>query len=151
MQNEAQTKVISGVTYGVYMLPPRIANRMLIRIVKIVGPSLGVLLEEVDEEEGLKGLMNSTKVDGAFIGKVARELCARLDEKTLEGIMDTFAEVSEVDGASMPKVFDAHFRGKVGEMYVWFIFALEVNYSSFGNAWDIDLSQRTQATQSASK
>lgn len=150
-QHEAQSKTISGDTYLVYALPPRIANKMFIRIIKTVGPSLGVLLEELDEDDakkGLKGLLDNPKIDGAFIGKVARELCERLDEDEIERMMNDLAKVSEVEGGgSLFKIFDIHFQGKIGELYAWFAFALQANFANFGNAWSTDSSPSLQASQ----
>lgn len=149
MQTEAQSKEISGDTYKVYMLPPRQANKILIRIVKTVGPSLGVFIEELDDDAlkgGLGGLMDNTKIDGAFIGKVAKELCERLDENEIERMMDTFAKVSEVNDVNLLKVFDGHFHGKIGELYAWFAFALQANFQDFGRAWGTDSSSSLQAS-----
>ena len=149
MQTEEQKKVISGCTYTVYMLPPRQANKILIRIVKTVGPSLGVLIEELPDDAvkgGLKGLMDNVDIDGAFIGKVAKELCERLDENEIERMMDTFAKVSEVNGVNLLSVFDGHFHGKIGELYAWFAFALQANFQDFGRAWGTDSSPSLQAS-----
>jgi len=152
MQNEIQKTTISGDTYGVYMLPPRVANKMLIRIVKTVGPSLGLVVEELDDDAvkgGLVGLMKNPKIDGSFIAKVAQELCERLDEDQIEGMMDTLADVSEVEGkGNLLKAFDAHFHGKIGELYAWFAFALQVQFGNFGSAWSTDLSASLQAKAS---
>lgn len=149
MQTEAQSKEISGDTYSVYMLPPRIANKMFIRIVKAVGPSLGVLIEELDDDDikgGIKGLMDNPDLNGAFIGKVAKELCERLDEDEIEGMMDALAKVSEVEGKGILfKVFDSHFQGMIGELYAWFAFALQVQFGNFGRAWNTDLLPSLQA------
>ncbi len=157
MQTEVQTKAISGSTYGVYMLPPRTANRMFIRIIKTVGPSLGVLLEELDESDdeagikgGLEALMDNPKLNsGAFIGKIAKELCERLNENEIEEMMNTLMKVSEVDGAKMAGVFDAHFMGKIGALYAWFGFALQVQYGNFGDAWTNDSPPSVQAKTGA--
>ncbi len=149
MQSETQTKVISGCTYAVYMLPPRTANKMLIRIVKTVGPSLGVFLDELDDDDakgGLAALMDNPKIDVAFISKVAKELCERLDENEIESMMDTLAKVSEVEGTgNLLKIFDSHFQGKIGELYAWFAFALQVQFGNFGSAWGTDSLPSLQA------
>lgn len=151
MQTDAQNKEISGDIYAVYMLPPRTANKMLIRIIKTLGPSLGVLIEELDLDEddakgGLKGLMENPNIDAAFISKVARELCERLDENEIEGMMDALAKVTEIEGKGILfKVFDSHFQGMIGELYAWFAFALQVQFGNFGRAWNTDLLPSLQA------
>ncbi len=149
MQTDAQSKEISGDIYQVYMLPPRIANKMFLRIVKTVGPSLGVLIEELDEDDvkgGIKGLMDNPDINGAFIGKVAKELCERLDEDEIERMMDSLAKVTEVEGKGILfKVFDSHFQGMIGELYAWFAFALQVQFGNFGRAWNTDLLPSLQA------
>ncbi len=152
MQTDIQTKLISGETYGVRMLAPRTANKMFIRIIKTVGPSLGVLVEELDEDKvkgGLKGLMENPDIDGTFIAKVAKELSERLDENEIEHMMDTLAKVSEIEGVGLFNVFDKHFHGKIGELYVWFAFALQVQFGNFGRAWTDDSSPNLQAKTDA--
>lgn len=157
MQTDVQTKAISGSTYAVYMLPPRIANRVFIRIIKTVGPSLGVLLEELDDGDakkgikgGLEALMDNPKLNsGAFIGNIAKELCARLDEDEIDEMMSILVKVSEVDGMKMAGVFDAHFQGKIGALYAWFGFALQVQYGNFGDAWTNDSPPSVQAKTGA--
>ena len=91
-------------------------------------------------------VLDNPDINGAFIGKVAKELCERLDEDEIEGMMDALAKVSEVEGKGISfKVFDAHFQGGIGELYAWFAFALQVQFGNFGRAWNTDLLPSLQA------
>jgi len=123
-QRDSQTKSIDGCGYTVYMLPPKVARKILVRIFQVLGPSLGEAFSR--DEEKLS----------AAIGPIIREFTDRLSDDDLEWMMTALADVTMIDpggGKTIPLkgVFDGHFQGKIGSMLRWFAFALEVQFSDF--------------------
>ena len=123
-QTDLQTRTIAGVKYGVYMLPPRLARKMLVRIFQVIAPSAG----EAFKREGQEIL-------DAF-GPVLATLADRLNDDDLEWMMGELAKVSTVEvepgkAPQLDKIFDIHFRGRIGQMFKWFAFAVEVQYADF--------------------
>lgn len=122
-QDTSKTKDIGGVSYEVFMLPPRVGMSMLVDIGKVVGPALGLV--NAGSEDGNENEM--------FM-KVASTLISGIDKQTLNYVCDKLSEVTHVNGMPLDKVFDSHFMGKMGSLFQWLVFALEVQYSDFLNA-----------------
>lgn len=123
-QGDCQTRVIDGMKYGVYMLPPRLARKMLVRIFQVLAPSAGELFSREDEEVS------------KAIGPALSSLADRLNDDDLEWMMSELAKVTTAEIASgkepfIGAIFDMHFRGKIAHMMKWFTFALEVQFSDF--------------------
>lgn len=119
-QNEGQSREIDGVTYTVYMLPPRKVRDMSLDLGKILGPSFGRFIDAAQSGE------NKDVFAEGF-----RDIFDRITKEQLNSMMDEMSAVSEADGVRLKGIFDAHFLGNVGRMFKWFRFALEVNFSDF--------------------
>jgi hypothetical protein len=120
---ESKEKQIGEHTYLARQLPATKAHKLLIRIGKILGPAIG---------GGLDGVKGSFKDDAAgAIGRAVSGLFERATPDEVDAILKEFVEYSEVDGKPLKSCFDLHFAGKLADMYLWFAFALEVNYSDF--------------------
>lgn len=113
---EEKTKVIGENTYLVRQLSVTPAQRLFVRVSKLIGPALALAASE-----GKKGL-----------GAAASEFFARLSEDEVEMITQQMAAVSEVNGKPMKACFELHFS-KAGpkELWTWLLFALEVQFGDF--------------------
>lgn len=145
-QQDNESKTIDGAQYIVYMLPPRTARKILVKIVQTIAPAISG-----DSDSVVRAL--STVAD-------------RLNDEDLDWIMNELAKVTKVNlgGDKAPMlsgIFDAHFKGKMGVMFSWFGFALKVQYGNFWSVWgdgsvpDIkavlaDLGSRYQSTSTGS-
>lgn len=116
IEDQSKSKEIDEHTYTVSPLGAFPAQRLLVRIGKIIAPLAG----------GFKGLDQEMDL-GPAIGRLFE--VATPDE--IEFIIKELAKNSQVDGKLLSTVFDIHFRGKLLTMYKWAAFALEVNYSDF--------------------
>lgn len=133
-QNEGQSREIDGVTYTVYHLPPRKARDMTIDIGKALGPSFGRFIDS---------FQTSGSVD--VFAEGFRDLFDRLSKDMLNSMMEEMSAVSEADGVRLKGIFDVHFLGRVGPMFKWFRFALEVNFQDFFSIWKDVMSQFQEA------
>lgn len=123
-QSDCKTKTIDGTKYGVYMLPPKLARKMLVRIFQVLAPSAGEMFSRESEEVA------------TVIGPVLSSLADKLSDDDLDWMMSELAKVSTAEVAPskepfLEPLFDVHFRGRIAHMLKWFAFALEVQFSDF--------------------
>ena len=128
-QADLKTKEICGQQFQVAMLPPRKAQRILVEMTKVVGPGFASVLGEASKS---KGKIMDADID---FQAVATQLFMGLTPEILESHQQQFAEKTLVDGRPLTGLFDAVFLGKLVKMYTWHAFAIEVNFSDFGEAF----------------
>lgn len=121
-QRDYHEEAIDGVTYQVRMLPARRAQRLLIRLGRIIGPGLGAL-QDLDEELGT-----------ALFARAASALFLSADEEAVDGILMELAEVTLADGKPLKPIYDIHFAGRIFSAGRWAAFALKAQYSDFSDA-----------------
>jgi hypothetical protein len=119
---EVRIKMIGGERRAlVSQLPAMRSLRLLTRLGRVVGPSLGLLF----------------KGDDAQLGEAISALFARLDENEVEHLVSELLFESgariEVGGqlAEVKSVFASEFAGDLGAVGALVLEALKVNYSSF--------------------
>ena len=116
MAIEAKTKSIGASDYTVEPHGAIKGRALLLRLVKVVGPSL-------------------TAVSQDSIPDAIRSLLDGLTEEDLTFLCNEFAAKTmvTVDGGELQlsKIFDAHFIGSYVEMIQWLAWAIEVNFGSF--------------------
>ncbi len=112
---EEKTKQIGASTYMVRQLPATQAQRLFVRLSKLVGPAIAEL----------------TGNGKAGIKTAAVHVFAQLNESDVEDITKQMAKMSEADGKPLHLIFDHHFTGKHAELWQWLLFSLEVQYQDF--------------------
>lgn len=112
---EEKTKQIGSHSYLVRQLPATQAQRLFVRLSKLVGPALAEVTN--GGAAGLKG--------------AAMQLFSQLNEQDVEDITKQMAKMSEVDGRQLSACFDVHFTGLHSELWQWLMFALEVQFQDF--------------------
>lgn len=122
---KTETRVIDGVEYRVTQFGALEGRKVLLRLLKAVGPLFAAFAELKGEGEGkLKDAI--PHLDSALNG---------LKEEDLEYLCDVFARCTEVKlngkWPNLPDVFDLHFTGKYISMFAWLKFCVEVNFSDF--------------------
>lgn len=132
-QMDSREKVIDGVTYTIYMLPPKVAMDLLVDVSKVVGPSLGALLDAA-ESKGNGGSVLDLDITSPTISNALGALLERVDKKTLRSMIDQLVPVSMADGVKLEGAFDIHFRGRLGSMFKWLFFALQTQFGDFIDA-----------------
>lgn len=115
-QDYLKSENIDGHKFEIYMLPPKQALSTLTEIGKMIGPSLGSVVDG----------------DEADLGGALKAFFDNIDNPKLISIMDRLAEKTMVDGKPLKgNNFDLVFMGKIGLMFKWFMFALRSQYSDF--------------------
>lgn len=135
-QLDSQTKIIDGVTYTVAMLDPLAANDLLIDIMHVVGPSLGAgvgaFAGAFTDGDG-DGL--DTKADPLMLEKAISGFFERCTKQKLRETIDVLARVTTVEISSktpcLQTILAEHFKGKLGKMYEWLAFAIQVELGDF--------------------
>lgn len=134
-QKEGVTKVIGEHEYTMYMLPPLVSNRLLIKLGKLVSPALGALLDAFSGSKGFKidELLDSS-VESTKFSRAVKELTENLEDTSLDPFIENLRKVTHVKGfGELDKVFDEFFRGGLDEMYKWLFWGMAVQWGkSFG-------------------
>ena len=115
-------KNIDGKEYQFGLLNPFKANKLLIKLTKIIGPALGSMTKGGDVES----------IMDMDLSEVMEGLCSRLDEDQLETIMITLFEQVICEGDSMSQSFvETEFKGSLNTLYKVAFAALEVQFGDF--------------------
>lgn len=114
---ETKTRQIGEYKYRCTQLGALKGRKVLVRLLKTVGPALDGVSE-------------------GSVGSLLGKLASSLDEDTVDYLCDTMAARTEVElpsgkSVDLAGIFELHFAGKYGEMVKWLAFAVEVNFSSF--------------------
>lgn len=109
---------INGWTYHITKLGALTGNKLMARIIRVIGPSF-------DELRG---------DDGEPVTK----LCAALKDEEFDYVCNTLSKETRVSPVEQPDVewllkdrFDTHFSGHYGSMVLWVKACLEANYGNF--------------------
>lgn len=141
---ETKEKTIGDYTYRVSQLPASKARKLLIRLFRVAGPSLGKVLESLEGKDGtmqvaaLKGDKGGIDVDLSKISDALALLATNVFEEDFEYVVATLLREDRVEympeGKWMPlnmQLADLHFAGKLDQLFKLIAFALEVNYAGF--------------------
>lgn len=138
-QNQTQTEVIDGIRYTVRMLPARKGYKLALRMAKAAGPAIAMFVDKA-VSGGADAVLNESISEGTFSTAVAT-LVDRLDESTVDDVIQQMSECTEADGQLLHRIFDLHFMGAYDRMVKWLAFALKVNFGNFTAALGDALSQ----------
>ena len=129
---ETVEETIGKHRFQITQLPGLVSLRVFTRLVKLLGPSIGTVVNSDAE------LANLLDQDVGKLGTAIATLCVDLDVDEVESLARVFAKYSKVevggeDGfAEMGDViFNATFKGDIGSLLLWFGACVRVNYSSF--------------------
>ena len=133
-QVDGETKEIGGRKFTVYRFAPKLARRHLLKIGKVLGPSLGQVAEASMGQAKASG---KDALDADIpIGEVIGGVVERLDEDYVEALMDDCAKVTHCEpGGELWKTYDAVFLGNPRAQFEWFMFALKVQFGDFLDGW----------------
>jgi hypothetical protein len=99
----------------VRQLPATQAQKLFVRLSKLVGPAIAEL----------------TGNGKAGIKTAAANLFDKLSENDVEEITKQMAKMSEADGKPLHLVFETHFKGRHADLWKWLLFSLEVQFQDF--------------------
>lgn len=132
-QTDPHTTTIGDREYTVYRLPPKVAWDHTLKLGKVLGPSLGHVLEAF--AKGPDGEVDIAAVIGSLMD--------RIDIEHSKQLRDEFAKRTTVaPGGKLNEVYAAVFGDNPTHQFKWFAFAMKVQFSDFLSEWagDFDLS-----------
>jgi len=130
---ETKTKRIGDFDYRVRQLSDPQGTKLLVRLTKIVVPTVAAGLKGLpDETEG----MTLADLSTAAIGDALLMLSDKITEDDMAFLCDTLAADTEFSAAGgeawVPLTGDKHhWSGRYLQKFQWIAFALEVNYADF--------------------
>ncbi len=144
---KTQDKQIGSYTYRVTQLGARKGQAVLLALARsallpaAAGALGGLDAKALASLRGPDGRVNlataNVVVFAPALARVARELAERLDAPTFEFITTSFADATEVIGATgdavkLSALYDQHFAGRYEDLAAWLYFSAEVNFGFFG-------------------
>ena len=132
---ETKLRTIDGVEYRVAQLGWKEGRTALVRLLKVVGPSVGEAFKLAQVEPGKKFELDRS-VSAAAVGALFTELAQRLTEEDFAYLTDIMVPKTEVHrgGDAWVRLSDEihwHFAGDYWRCFKWLAFCLEVNYLGF--------------------
>jgi hypothetical protein len=126
---EPVEKTIDGEKYTFCQLPAKKSLKLLTRLVKIVGPSLGAAVGSVAEGD----IDIQTVLDRHLdLGAVVAALCDRLEENEVEAIVDTLlSQVIHAGQGEVSQKFEVLFAGRLPHLFKVLAAALQLEYGDF--------------------
>ncbi len=148
-QAEPVEKTIDGVKYVMYMLPPKPSYRLFIKVIKMVGPALGPVLDTAlaGKSKSETTSFLDREVGPDFFSKAASRLFESLDESVLDRVVDEFAAVTEADGIFLNKTFDSHFMGSLDQMAKWLGWGMKAQWGKLLSVWVDEIKSRQPGRQ----
>lgn len=150
---ETREKEIDGVIYSVTQLPARRALRLKAKIIRIFGPAISQMvltmtdpsekdIEKMseDEKKAYQKYVPDNAVDAVRIEDIKRSsivksmqlLASNIDDKTFDEVCSDILVGVRSNGVELtPALIDSSFAGKIVNLYLLILFALEVNFGDF--------------------
>lgn len=134
---ESETRTINGKTYVFFQFPATKGVKVWLKLVKILGNPLTLLVQNIAKGSSGKGIKGALEKElGSFLADISLEtvvadLLERVDVEDTTGIiMDLMSSVS-YEGKPLNEIFDIHFKGSYMSLCKVIAAALEVQYSDF--------------------
>jgi hypothetical protein len=155
-QRDSQSKEIGGYRYTVSMLDPLTAEDLLVMVIGVIGPAIGAAAGALADDGGGLGeidMGNILDAPGApkMLEHALGSLCHRLDRQQIREAIGMLSPVTTVDiNGKQPflrDIFSAHFRGRLGAMNKWLLFAIKVQLADFFGSLGPDIGAVLQAAR----
>jgi len=131
---QATKRIIGEHTYEVRQLPATPAYLMFLDLSKMVAPSMAAGVASVAGGGGLAQALEA-ELNGDFLLRAVEGLVDRLDNAKVQSIIQQLANHTAVvigeRKLELAQQFEVQFAGRIGEMFRWLAFALEVNFGDF--------------------
>ena len=126
---EPVEKTIDGEQYTFCQLPPKKSLKLLMRLLRIVGPTMGVAM---DGARGGRVDVKTLLEADIDIARIVSTLCERLDENEVEAIVDgLLSQTIHAGNGEVSKRFDVLFGGRLPHLFKVLAEALRVEYGDF--------------------
>lgn len=132
VRSNFKTITIGGTEYTITYYSSTISLEILTRIAKHVGEPLGRLFDGESKlgEDGLEAKLSEV------LPGVLKSLSSNLDRKETVSLIKDIMDCLQVKTGDITAkvVFDEHFRGNIGQVFVVMMEVLKFQYGSLGNA-----------------
>ena len=114
---------VDDTTYRTTHYAATVANKLLTRIARIVGPGFATL--------GVAGM--DAEVTPDLIGTAVSSLLAQTDESDMDDLLKKIISTTQIidSNGNRPIIFDTDFAGKIGHLYKVVKEVLSFQYSDF--------------------
>lgn len=144
-----ESRLLGNHRYSVTTCPASEGRRILVKLLKLLGPTLAPILSGVDTkglraratigtgETGEPVGWSVLDMEGKTLAEALQEFSSRLSSELVEDLAATFGACSEVHlGGERAlqltlETQEEHFSGNYSEFTKWIAFALEVNFKDF--------------------
>ena len=129
IMRELVERVIDDNTYIFHQLPVSLSLKILIRITKIIGPTLGSVFDGLGKDfpDTMKELMGA---DLEF-SKITNTIFSSIDEEITVSTIKELLSKTIVDGKNLSDVFEVHFQRNHLHLLKVIKSGLEVEYGNF--------------------
>ncbi len=155
-QLDSQTKEIGGHRYTVSMLDPLVAEDLLVTVVNVIGPSLGAVAGAIAGDSGNGGPETDAldrKIPPGAIESAIGSFCLGVTRAQMREVIAMLTPVTTVEiGGKTPaldQIFAVHFRGRLGKMNEWLMFAIKVQLGDFFDSAAPGISEGLQLVRAA--
>lgn len=136
MARERETTLIDGHRYKMTMLGATAGYQLFCRLFRMFGPSFGAIMDAVGS-----GKVEDTDLSSQVVVDAIRTLSDQIKESDLDYLIDRLRSQTHVGiggndkTVSLDSVFEAHFAGDILGLGKWIVWGLQVQYSTFANAF----------------
>lgn len=137
MSRERHSKVIDGDLYEMTQFGATQGYRLFHRILRILGPSFGHIMDALVVTKDIRDVDLSSDV----VVEGIKALTESFKEADMDLVVDLMKKATHVgvggsrETVPLSGVFEAHFSGRIGSMFKWLGWGLQVQYGSFTSAF----------------
>jgi len=121
--------------YIIKQYDPKRAAKVFAQLLRVLGPSLGALLQEIEVKPGSskKEVMDSAKLKVlAVVPAAIRELTSNLDDEAIDKLFDSLTDCVLFAGSPITgSVFTAHFTGNLKGVQDLFMEVVRYQFADF--------------------
>lgn len=136
-QTDPHQAEIDGHTYTMYMLDPFVASDWAVRLSKIFGPALGDLAGALAAAEAGESGFFATKLEPNKVSDAIAGVFSRMQSNDVRELVTALGGQTELhlEGDQRVKLDNKqasnHFKGRVGAMYRFMKWGIEVQFADF--------------------
>jgi hypothetical protein len=122
--------------YYTIQMPAGKGWRLMLRLVRIAGRSIGLAVDSVDysnltaKSAEVESILDAG-IDGAKIANALHSLAVQLIDEGGEVFLKELFEHTTRDGTELSQTFDVAYQGNYGELFSALYFVLEANFGPF--------------------
>jgi hypothetical protein len=117
---------VDDITYETEKWGAEMSLSVLLKIAKITGKPIGLVLGSVIQGGGL-----STEISGDMLSDAVEALVSNMDEEVCIGVIKQLSSGEKILCKSKPVKFDSHYQGRLGHLFKVVKASVGVQYGDF--------------------